>query len=270
MAKITISCALALIAIIGCWFAAAHFVNKGAACDTYTLSGWITPQTFLDAKDCLVRSTAKNKTFLVTDSGGGSWESALALGILIHRHGWNVEVVDLCASSCANFIFPAGRAKYLHSDAMLLFHGGPHQHDILAQAMAIDQAPAGNSTPAEAKYPERAGMEGRLVIDDMGPLRLQVWEFLSVTDKSSAVAVFTQLINVSDQFYEELGVNLLLPHFGQIGRYEPIYQSYKYGGFMYRLDSLRRMGIGNIELKEGEWRPERNSAFPDVYEVTYP
>ena len=36
------------------------------------------------------------------------------------------------------------------------------------------------------------------------------------------------------------------------------------------LDSLRRFGIGNIELKEGEWHPERNPAYPEVYEVTYP
>jgi len=35
-------------------------------------------------------------------------------------------------------------------------------------------------------------------------------------------------------------------------------------------DSLGRLGIGNIELKGGEWRPERRRAYPDVYEVTHP
>jgi len=67
-----------------------------------------------------------------------------------------------------------------------------------------------------------------------------------------------------------LGINPLLPGYGQIGAYESLYKSYKYGGFIYRLDSLRRLGIGNIELKDGEWHPERHPAYHDVYEVTFP
>jgi len=61
-----------------------------------------------------------------------------------------------------------------------------------------------------------------------------------------------------------------LPEYGQIGGYESLYKSYKYDGFIYRLDSLRRLGIRNIELKEGEWHPERHPDYKDVYEVTYP
>ena len=55
-----------------------------------------------------------------------------------------------------------------------------------------------------------------------------------------------------------------------MGTYEPIYKSYKYLGFIYRLDSLRRLGVGNIEVKGGEWHPERHPNYPGVYEVKYP
>jgi hypothetical protein len=65
-------------------------------------------------------------------------------------------------------------------------------------------------------------------------------------------------------------MNPWLPTYGQIGVYEPLYKSYKYGGFIYRLDSLSRLGVGNIEVKNGEWHPERSPAYQDVYEVTYP
>ena len=81
---------------------------------------------------------------------------------------------------------------------------------------------------------------------------------------------WSQFIDASDQFYQELGVNPLLGTYGQIGSYEPIYKSYKHDGFIYRLDSLRRLGLRNIELKDGEWHPERHPAYPAVYEVTYP
>jgi hypothetical protein len=30
------------------------------------------------------------------------------------------------------------------------------------------------------------------------------------------------------------------------------------------------LGISNIELKQGEWQPERHPDYKEVYEVTYP
>ena len=256
--------------VIGSGVMSVHSEKKSSDSDTITLTGMITPDTFFDFHDRLVQSSAKNKTFVVTESGGGNWESALALGILIHRHGWDVEVLDVCASSCANFIFTAGKVKYLHSNALLLFHGGPHQENIMAQAIEADRVAAANNEPAAAKDPGHTRMEGHVVIDDKGALRLKVQEFLSITNVTSGVDLVTRLRNASDRFYEELGVNILLPTYGQVGKYEPIYQSYKYGGFIYRLDSLRRLGVGNIEVKGGEWHPERHRDYRDLYEVTYP
>lgn len=264
---------LAAIALLGFWLVRDHLEKKAIVCDTVTLTGWINPKTFLAVKDCLIQSTARNKTFLVKYSGGGSWESALALGILIHRHGWNVEVVDLCASSCANFIFPAGKTKYLHGDSMLLFHGGPHQKNLLAQmiAMEIDQTLMVDGAPIKTTDPDTRRTEGYPIFDAEGAAdRLKVREFLSVKDVTDVVDLVAKMRSVSDQFYEELGINLLLPGYGQLGRYEPTYMSGKYGGFIYRLDSLRRLGVTNIELKDGEWHPERHRDYPDVYEVTYP
>jgi hypothetical protein len=254
---------------IGFGVMAVNREKNSAECDTITLTGLITPDTFLALKDRLANSSARNKTFLVTESGGGGWESALALGILIHRHGWNVEVVDLCASACANFIFPAGKVKYLHSNALLLFHGGQHQENLLSKSIETEQA-AIKGTPVEATDPRLSNLEAQPIIDDQGPQRLQVLEFLSIRNLKTAADYVATLTVASDQFYEELGVNVLLPTYGQIGRYEATYKSYKYGGFTYRLDSLRRLGINNIELKDGEWHPERSRVYPDVYEVTYP
>ena len=270
-AKLKALCILASIIAIGIGFMSVHFANAGSAC-TLTLTGDITPETFLSTRECLTRSSAPNKTFIVQWSGGGNWESALALGKLIHQHGWDVEVVDVCASACANFIFPAGRRKYLHSDSLLLFHGGPHQQNLLAQAQALEsQQPAGGgSLPARAEDPGRARMEGHAALDDKANLRLQVLEFLSIRDVSDAADLFTKLTLASDRFYEELGVNLQLPTYGQAGRYESTYKSYKYSGFIYRLDSLRRLGVSNIVLKDGEWHPERHRNYGEVYEVVYP
>src|SRR6186713_2384544 len=125
--------ALGSAAILG--FGSLYVLNRRAEpahCSGITLNGDINSDTFvqvkafIEAKDCPVRSAAAKKLFVVEASGGGNGPAAMAIGILLHKNNWDVEVIDLCASSCAIYIFPAGKTKYLNSQSMLLFHGGPH------------------------------------------------------------------------------------------------------------------------------------------------
>jgi hypothetical protein len=240
--------------------------------DTITITGGeISSQTFVDARDCLVRYKASKKTFVVQDSDGGKGIPALALAILIHRHNWDVEVRGLCASSCANWIFPAGKTKYLANQSLLLFHGGPHQKNLLEFAEQFDRGFAANGAPVDAVKLGREGKEGHMSWDpNRSSADEEVLEFLAIPKDLSAVEQWRQFMNASDKFYRELGINPVLPEYGQLGGYEPLYQSDKFDGFTYRLDSLRRLGIRNIELKDGEWHPERHPVYPKVYEVTYP
>jgi hypothetical protein len=208
---------------------------------------------------------------VVENSEGGNGLAALAIGILLHRHHWDVEIADLCASSCAIFIFPAGKTKYLTSQSMLLFHGGPHQENMLERMAAIDRDLAVNGVPAQSVVLGHKEKEGVVEFNpDRTPADEEVLKFLSLNNVSTYVEGLTRFRIASDQFYQEVGVNPLLGTYGQIGSYEAIYKSYKHYGFIYRLDSLRRLGVGNIELKDGEWHPERHPAYQDVYEVTYP
>jgi hypothetical protein len=240
-------------------------------CDTATVTGVITPETFVKLRGCLARSLEPKKRFVITSSEGGDSIAALALGILIHRHHWDVEIVDFCASACANFIFPAGKTKYLDRHSMLLFHGGPYQENLLQFASMFKLVPSTSDAPAEAVILGHVNKENTLSTGPISPAYRQLHQFLSIPDDSTPVELVLALRKASDQFYEELGVNPLLSIYGQRGAYEPKYRSYGEDiGFVYRLDSLRRLGIGNIELKDGEWHPERNPVYQKVYEVTYP
>jgi hypothetical protein len=239
-------------------------------CDRVVLAGEINAATFVESRDCLVRSEAAKKTFVVKGSGGGDGFAALALGILIHRHGWDVEIVDHCGSACAIFIFPAGKVKYLNSRSMLLFHGGPYQANILEMAKELDRTPRTTGAPAEPVTLGHLQKEGFVSLRADTPADIEVREFLSMNGALSGIERVSRMRAMSDRFYQDLGINPLLPTYGQIGRYERKYKSYEYWGFIYRLNSLRRLGIGNIELKEGEWHPELHPDYPGVYEVTYP
>jgi ATP-dependent protease ClpP protease subunit len=262
--------ALGFIVILGVCLMLAHRADEAVHCDTITFAGDLTPEAFVEMRDCLVRSSAAQKRFVVTTSGGGSAQAALAIATLIHEHNWDVEIVDFCASSCANFIFPAGRVKYLNKNAMLLFHGGPHQRNLLDMAVEADRAAKMSGADITSKTFGQVAKEGSIYFEVSSDASREVQEFLSIKAGSSLVELVHQLRSLSDEFYRKLGVNPLLPEYGQIGPYESTYKSYNHIGFMYRLDSLRRLGITNIELKDGEWHPERHPAYERVYEVVYP
>ncbi|MDO5687318.1 MAG: hypothetical protein Q4G42_08070 [Neisseria sp.] len=64
---------------------------------------------------------------LVITSRGGEIGLGIGLGQLVFDHGLNVDIPDYCFSSCANYVFPAGKIKYLHRHATLGWHGGAMQ-----------------------------------------------------------------------------------------------------------------------------------------------
>lgn len=64
---------------------------------------------------------------LVISSPGGDIGVGMQLGEWIKQNNLDVEVADLCASSCANYIFTAAKNKYLRKDSVLIWHGSAWQ-----------------------------------------------------------------------------------------------------------------------------------------------
>ena len=56
-------------------------------------------------------------------SGGGEVGSAIDLARWVRRNGVDVIVDGPCFSSCANYIFPAGREKHIVGRGMVAWHG---------------------------------------------------------------------------------------------------------------------------------------------------
>ncbi len=70
-------------------------------------------------------------------SGGGDVHLGLDLGEWVFRHRLDVEVLDQCVSSCANYVFTAGRRKILNPDSIVAWHGGAYQSDMEQQLKAL-------------------------------------------------------------------------------------------------------------------------------------
>ena len=60
---------------------------------------------------------------LVISSLGGEVYWGIKIGEIVHEQGWDVRVRGLCFSSCANYVFPAGRDKVIEEGAIVGWHG---------------------------------------------------------------------------------------------------------------------------------------------------
>lgn len=74
-------------------------------------------------------SEVKPKRLIIT-SPGGEIRVGMELGRWVREHNLDVEVEELCASACANYVFTAGHFKYLNKNSVLIWHGSAWQEDI--------------------------------------------------------------------------------------------------------------------------------------------
>jgi hypothetical protein len=69
-------------------------------------------------------------TRLVISSVGGETRNGREIGQWVHNMGLIVEVDRVCFSSCANYIFPAGRVRVIRANAFVGWHGDERGMDI--------------------------------------------------------------------------------------------------------------------------------------------
>lgn len=70
---------------------------------------------------------------LVITSGGGDVEAAIALARWVFARELDVEIPAYCFSSCANYVFPAGRNKIIREDAIVAWHGNYRHLKVTGQ-----------------------------------------------------------------------------------------------------------------------------------------
>ena len=69
--------------------------------------------------------------WLEIESVGGEVDQGMDLGEIVFANNLNVRVIGRgCASSCANYVFVAGKKKEIASGALLVWHGSAHQENF--------------------------------------------------------------------------------------------------------------------------------------------
>lgn len=125
---------------------------------------------------------------LVITSGGGLVGPALDMAEAVFDRGLDVEVSSLCLSSCANYVFPAGRRKRIARLGVVAWHGNM-AHVLYRAAHGEAQwddasmASARRLAGREAAFYARIGVDGFVAwIGKIAPYGIDEMYFLSVPD----------------------------------------------------------------------------------------
>lgn len=214
---------------------------------------------------------------LLINSNGGSLYAGIEMGNFINQKRMTVEIADICISSCANYIFLAAETKVLNKNSLVVFHGGPKQANFLS---LMEQAALSNAKPGTTFG--RADYEGVVTIESESRQRMaRAASYNSrcgadeVMDLNGNCQFITEqqrlnfMIEYEEQLYNDIShtLNKNIPYLGQLGEYESTYLAYEYYGFYYNLESLKKLNVSNVYLKNNVWTPQNNALYDKVYEV---
>ena len=162
---------------------------------------------------------------LVIDSPGGGVRAGIELGRWVFRNGIDVEVAHRCFSSCANYVFPAGRGKRLRRGAVVAWHGNYHH----LQATGLWR-------------------------DDIEPRMDRTGE-----DRATAAAAVRrqveELVAMERGFFRSIGVDQHLCWIGKLPPHSvPDY-------FTMPVDDMARFGVGGV-VAQGDYRRIELDRFP--------
>jgi ATP-dependent protease ClpP protease subunit len=197
----------------------------------------------------LYQEASPKPTTLIIESNGGGAGAAMQLGNWILDHELDVRVDTFCYSSCANYVFLAGRNKVLASHASIMWHGGVTQ--------PIDRA------------------ELEHLLDDMlGALEEGARdEILAERSRERLLeqmeASRLELVARETQFFHRIGVDQRITVLGHLFERELLANDHDYNGWDLSLSDQEKLGVHGIEvIGDVAWEPWPAREGLQVYRIS--
>lgn len=122
----TAPCAVVLLAAL-----AAASIAVASPADEAVFNGPIDAST---VQAFMTRYQGRSIRRVVVESPGGDVLQAIELANWMLDHEVDVEVAGACASSCANYLFAAGRHRVIDDGGIVIWHGSALQRDFRDRA----------------------------------------------------------------------------------------------------------------------------------------
>lgn len=202
---------------------------------TIVFEGDIDLNTYRDFLS-VVRGKEDQITTIRINSPGGFTDQGILIGEWIFEHGIDVIVDEACFSSCANYIFTAGKNKIIGKDAIVGWHGSDQQDPFIAAGYGISMPDLyardydemkewGETLPGETKE-----------------------DFVA-----SILAMDAERDDGEQRFLDTIGVNLYLMNYGFLPDQFDYYmiEQTEYGGWTFSIEDMAKFGVHNVTY-EGE------------------
>lgn len=196
----------------------------------------------------LYQEASPKPTTLLIESHGGAAGAAMRLGMWMLDNELDVKVDTYCYSSCANYVFLAGRHKFLAPHASLMWHGGTTQpidraelEHLLDDMLSVLEPEARDAILAERS-------------------RERLLELLEMSRR--------ELIARETEFFDRIGVDQRITVLGSLFERELLANDHDYAGWDLSLSDLARLGVRGIKVVgDAAWQPwpARDNLF--VYRI---
>jgi hypothetical protein len=181
--------------------------------ETVRYSGELTIEGLSRLKEL---TSNKKITSLTIKSGGGEISTGIDFGNWVFDNHLDVIVDQGCFSSCANYVFPAGKKKTILPGAVVAWHGDASQKSF--------QTEAGARKEIERSYRRK---------------KRQVSAEQEEKDLQSFMAYLAAVKEKQATFYQKIGVNEYVTRIGQ--------EKYGARGFYFlSVEDMSKFGITNV------------------------
>jgi hypothetical protein len=189
----------------------------------------------------LVEQAEQPLTTLVITSKGGDVDAGMDLGRWVFERQLDVRVTSFCGSSCANYVFPAARRKYVDETAMIAWHGGATQKDL-------DAVPA---------------------CEDEGWFK-EYFDCDAEAYRKQIAKAIEDLRAKEQEFFEDIGVDQRITVLGQNPEFGCGVDDSSNTGWYYAVEDLERLGVDHVEVLGDEWTPKPPSERVKVCKLSLP
>jgi len=163
----------------------------------------------------------KKVSMLVISSSGGEINAGMRMGEWVFDNQVDVVVERMCMSSCANYVFPAGRNKTIRTNSIVAWHGSILQEGGMSDADVREKA-----IKAYAQLPENIRTNIALdVMIDQAIQQMREYRESSIVNQ--------------EQFFRKIGVDEYICRVG----------NEKYGAkdfFILCVEDMARFGIRDV------------------------
>ncbi|MCP4779743.1 MAG: hypothetical protein GY877_03080 [Hyphomicrobium sp.] len=174
---------------------------------------------------------------IVINSGGGDTQYGRKLGSWVFEQNLIVEVEGGCFSSCANYVFPAGRKKVIRQGAFVGWHGSEAQWRIMGEDPI--------SKSMEAKMKERLRSQNVLSRPELAGTE----ELKKLVEHGWRLSIdgLKKSLDDEDRFFEKLGLENTFTIYGDLPEHRKNFENSGKKGWTFSLEDMEQFGITNVQ-----------------------